>query len=80
MVSTHYASTSRGQPTFLNVGKPYPDPDRFTVVIWGDDRANFPWPPEDHYLGKTIAVTGLIIEYEGVAEIEVSSPSQIEQY
>jgi len=34
VVDTRYASSSRGRPTFLNIGKPYPDPGRFTVVIW----------------------------------------------
>ena len=33
VVGTRYASGSNGQPTFLNVGKDYPDRDRFTVVI-----------------------------------------------
>jgi len=32
IVSTHYASTSRGRPTFLNIGRPYPNQE-FTVVI-----------------------------------------------
>lgn len=80
VVDTHYAVTSNGQPTFLNIGEPYPDPARFTVVIWGDYRGNFPSPPEDYYLGKNIGVTGLITEYEGIAQIEVSSPSQIKEY
>jgi len=78
VVDAYYASSTNGQPTFLNIGKDYPDPDRFTVIIWGDDRGNFPSPPEDYYFGKTIAVTGLIEEYEGIAEILVTSPSQIE--
>jgi DNA/RNA endonuclease YhcR with UshA esterase domain len=78
VVSTHYASTSRGRPTFLNLGKPYPDPGRFTVVIWGENRYKFSPPPESYYMGKTISVTGLVTEYKGVPEIEVSSPSQIE--
>ena len=80
VVGTHYASTSNGQPTFLNIGKDNPDPERFVVVIWGDDRGNFPSPPEDYYLGRNIAVYGLVEEYEGVAEIMVSSPSQIQLY
>jgi DNA/RNA endonuclease YhcR with UshA esterase domain len=80
VVDTHYASTSSGQPTFLNLGKAYPNPDRFTVVIWGDDRDSFPGPPEDYYYGKHIAVTGLIQEYEGSAEVFVSGPSQIQEY
>jgi len=79
VVSTHYANTSKGQPTFLNIGKPYPDPDRFTVIIWGENRSNFPQAPEILYANKTIYVTGLIDEYEGVAQIEVFNPSQIKE-
>lgn len=78
VVGTHWASGSRGQPTFLNIGKPYPDPGRFTVVIWGENRANFPQPPEDYYLGKTVHVTGLITEYKGIPQIEVKTPDQIQ--
>lgn len=78
VISTRYASSSSGQPTFLNIGRAYPDPNRFTVVIWGRNRGNFPFKPEDYYSGKTICVTGLIEEYRGVPEIEISSPSQIE--
>ncbi len=79
VVDTHWASGSKGKPTFLNIGEPYPDPNRFTVVIWIDYRANFPQSPEDYYLGKTIYVTGLIIEYNGIPEIEVQTPTQIQE-
>lgn len=79
VVDTHWASGSKGEPTFLNIGKPYPDPNRFTVVIWIDCRANFPQAPEKYYSGKTICVSGLIIEYKGVTEIEVCHPSEIEE-
>ena len=78
VVDSRYASGSSGQPTFLNIGKPYPDPDRFTVVIWGDDRGNFPTPPEQAYDGKTICVTGLIESYQGSPQIIADSPSDIE--
>jgi len=84
VVSTYFAEGSAGKPTFLNIGKPYPDSDRFTVVIWIQNRAKFlsalPEPPEDYYLGKTICVTGLIDEYpkgSGSAQIQVTDPSQI---
>ncbi|MEA1872262.1 MAG: hypothetical protein U9M91_02580 [Chloroflexota bacterium] len=77
VVDTNYASGSSGKPTFLNMGNPYPDPDRFTVVIWGENRGKFSQPPEDYYDGKTIYVSGLIDSYEGVPQIEVTSPAQI---
>lgn len=78
VISTHYASTSNGQPTFLNVGRDYPDHGRFTVVIWGEDRASFSIPPEEAYASKTICVTGTIQRYQGVPEIIVHSPSAIQ--
>ena len=77
VVDSHWAETSNGRPTFLNIGKPYPDPDRFTVVIWVDDRAAFSAPPETYYYGKTVNVTGLVEEYKGTYEMIISSPGQI---
>src|SRR5687768_4440310 len=42
VAGTRYASDSNGQPTFLNVGVDYPNPDRFVVLIWGENRGEFP--------------------------------------
>ena len=76
--STYYCSTCKGEPTFLNIGEPHPNPDRFTVIIWGDNRDNFPETPETYYKDKCVCVTGLVVPYDGIAEIEVTSPDQIE--
>ena len=78
VVDSKWASGSNGKPTFLNIGKPYPDPDRFTVVIWEEYRNNFPEPPEEYYLGKTVCVTGFIDEYNNSYQVELRSPSKIE--
>jgi DNA/RNA endonuclease YhcR with UshA esterase domain len=78
VVGATYAESSNGSPTFLNVGADYPDPSRFTVVIWGEDRGNFKEAPEDQYSGQTIRVTGTVSDYKGVPQIEVSSQSEIE--
>ena len=78
VVGTRYASGSNGQPTFLNVGRDFPNPDRFTVVIWGDTRDNFPFAPEVEYDNRTICVTGLIETFEGVPQIIADTPSDIE--
>jgi hypothetical protein len=75
VASTHFATTSRGQPTFLNLDKPYPNPI-FTVLIWGSNRAKFGAPERD-FAKKSICVTGTIEEYRGAAEIVAHSPSQI---
>jgi len=76
VASTRYASSTRGRPTFLNLGKPYPN-QIFTVVIWGRDREKF-GEPEEKYRDKHICVTGKIILYRGTAEIQVTDPEQIQ--
>ena len=78
VVDTAYASGSTGKPTFLNLGRSYPDPERFTVVIWDGNRANFPAQPENYYLGKDICVDGLIELYKGGAQIEGTTQDQID--
>lgn len=75
VASTRYAASSGGQPTFLNLGKPYPN-QIFTVVIWGRNRAKFGTPELD-YKDKRICVTGTIDEYRGVPQIEATNPSQL---
>jgi endonuclease YncB( thermonuclease family) len=77
VIGTRYASSSNGKPTFLNVGADYPNSNRLTILIWGSDRSNFSSAPEKLYAGKTIVVTGYVELYDGVAEIQVSTPSQI---
>jgi DNA/RNA endonuclease YhcR with UshA esterase domain len=75
VVSTHYATRSRSQPTFLNLDEPYPH-QIFTIVIWGSDRAKF-GAPESTYQGKLVCVTGRIKEYRGAPEVIASEPAQI---
>ena len=79
VAGTKYGATSRGKPTWLNIGKDYPSSERFVVIIWGENRGNFPQPPESYYDGKTICVTGLIQEYQGIPQIEVTTPDQIQE-
>src|ERR1019366_870376 len=50
VASSHYAPTSKPKPTFLNLEKPYPN-QRFTAVIFGDDRSKF-GEPERTFQGK----------------------------
>ncbi len=78
VASSHYAARSKGQPTFINLDKPYPN-QVFTVLIWGSDRGKFQRPPEEMYAGKEVCVTGMIKTYQGRPEIIVGHPSQIIQ-
>src|ERR1035438_8655070 len=75
VVSTRYAESSRGSPTFLNFDQPYPN-QVFTLLIWGSDRSKFD-DPEALYRGKRICVAGKITNYKGVPEIVANDPSQV---
>ena len=76
VVSTHYATRSKGSPTFLNLDEPYPK-QTFTILIWGSDRSSF-GDPEAKYSSKRVCVTGTIKDYQGVPEIVAERPAQIE--
>ncbi len=76
VASAFYAVGSRGQPTFLNLDRPYPNA-AFTAVIWGENRSKFSEPPEKRYQEKRICVTGTITTYRSLPEIVVSARSQI---
>jgi len=75
VVSTRWAESSRGSPTFLNFDQPYPD-QVFTLVIWGNDRSKFD-NPETTYRGKRVCVTGKISAFKGVPEVVANDPAQI---
>ena len=77
VVSTRFAESSRGSPTFLNLDQP--DPNQvFTLVIWGSDRSKF-GDPETAYRGKRICVTGKVSSFKGVPEVIASEPSQVKE-
>ena len=76
VASTHFANRSRGEPTFINLDRPYPD-QVFTAVIWVEDRAKFGYP-EQRFADREICVSGVIQMYRGIPEIILRSPSQVE--
>jgi DNA/RNA endonuclease YhcR with UshA esterase domain len=75
VVSARYADATKGQPTFLNLDKPFPS-QVFTIVIWGDNRSKF-GKPENDYNGKRVCVTGKITAYAGLPEIVAEDPKQL---
>lgn len=75
VVSTRYAASTKGHPTFLNLDKPYPKQE-FTIVIWGEDRGKF-GTPEDAYRDKRVCVTGKLVEYRGKPEVIANDPKQL---
>jgi len=75
VASTHYAASTKGHPTFINLDKPYPQ-QIFTILIWGENRARFGTPEVD-CKDKHLCVTGKITEYRGTPEIVADNPRQI---
>jgi len=71
----HLAFKTRGQPTYLNFGKPYPQ-QVFTAIIWGLDRGKF-GDTQQLYLNKNICVTGRITAYHAQPEMTLHSPKQV---
>jgi hypothetical protein len=78
VAGTRYAQAGAGEPTFLTIGREITDPKRLVIVIWGEDRASFPEPPEDTYADRTIQVTGHLLGHEGMLRMDVASPDAIE--
>lgn len=70
-------SYDSGKVVFLNSKNDFRDPYNFTAVILEDDKNKFPKEPADYYWGKTVDVTGRIVEYEGRAEMVLENRSQI---
>jgi hypothetical protein len=67
------ASSSRGEPTFINLDSAYPN-HVFTVLVWGDDRRNVGALPK---VGSHVCAKGLITDYRGIPEIVVGSGGQL---
>ncbi len=75
VASANYAVHSKGQPTFLNFDRPYPN-QSFAVLIWGTERQRF-GEPERTFLGKNICATGTITSHRGKPEIVATDPRQL---
>ena len=76
VASSRYLEWEGNRPTYLNFDHPYPN-QTFAVMIPGASRAEFKKPPEAVFYGKTVCVTGLIVDYHGRPAIVVENPSQI---
>ena len=75
VAGVHHAANSRGEPTFINLDKPYPG-QVFTILIWGTDRPKF-GNPEQKYSGKQVCARGTITVFRDVPEIVAHDPAVI---
>jgi DNA/RNA endonuclease YhcR with UshA esterase domain len=77
VVSTKYKDNGGISPTYINLDKKYPD-QVFTLMIYGSDRKNFYYKPEEFLLGKIICVKGKIAAYKGTPQIVATKEKQVE--
>lgn len=68
-----------GRPTFISLGAAFPSPERFTLVIWGDDRHAFqPLVTQTAELtGRTACAVGQITEFRQLPQIVLTERSQL---
>jgi hypothetical protein len=75
VVSTTYLPQAPQSPTFLDLGKPYPN-QVFSAIIFGEDRQKF-GAPETSMRDKTVCLTGEIFLYEGKPKIILHDPKEL---
>lgn len=73
-----YLDAVKNKPTFINMGAAYPN-QQLTLVIWGDDRKNFSYAPEEKFKNKTVCVTGKIETFKNKPQIVVDKEAQIKE-
>lgn len=77
VVSARFNQNGKANPTYLNLDRKFPD-HVFTVVIFGKDRMNFTYAPEEYLSNRKICVTGRVEEWNGVPQIIVDRQESIE--
>ncbi|HZH63474.1 MAG TPA: hypothetical protein VEY10_01195 [Flavisolibacter sp.] len=74
--TARYLDRSKGKPTLINMGAPYPN-QPLTIVIYEEDRAKFNGAPEEAFLDKEICVIGTLQLYNERPQIVVRRKEQI---
>jgi hypothetical protein len=72
----HQASRAKGKPTFLNLGKPYPNQE-FTLMVWDSNMPAF--GDLARYSGKQVCAFGVIKRYRGAPEMILNGPSDLKE-
>jgi hypothetical protein len=74
--TARYLDRSKGKPTLINLGAPYPN-QPLTIVIYEEDRAKFSSAPEEAFLDKEICVTGTLQLYNEKPQMVIRRKEQI---
>src|SRR5580692_10198690 len=75
VASASYLPQAPQSPTFLDLGKPFPN-QIFSAIIFGTDRPKF-GTPEISMRDKSICVRGTIFLYQGKPKMLLHDPKQL---
>lgn len=70
---------SRNGHIFMNVDKSFPN-QIFTICIWKKNHSNFSYDIIKQWEGKTVCVTGNVIEFSGTPTMILDKENQIKEY
>lgn len=73
--NTRFFESTRNKPTVLDVNNSHVS--RLNVIIYEQDRKNFPDAPENLYKDKDICITGVVESYNNIPQIIVRNADQI---
>ena len=77
VVATKYKINGKSDPTYINLDKKWPE-TVFTLMVFGKDRINFSYKPEEFLTDKKICVTGKVGEFNGTPQIIATDETQIQ--
>ena len=72
-----HRSDINGTPTWVEMGEPFPSPNRVSLVIWGERRHVFGSLLSRDLRGREVCVTGSVKLRDGIANVELRSPEQL---
>lgn len=73
--STRYFESVQNKPTVLDVNPSHVS--KLNIIIWEQDRKNFPTAPETLYNNKEVCVIGVVQSYNNIPQIVVRNRDQI---
>jgi hypothetical protein len=74
-----YVPDVGGSPTFVNLGNPHPETDRFDIVIYRDLRDQLEEPPDESLVGQTVCAIGEVRLRDGVPQIILRHPAGLQR-
>lgn len=66
----------QGNPTWIEIGATYPNPQRLVLLIWGEKKSNFPNIQPGVLDGRTVCAVGEINIFRNTPQITLSKTSQ----